>query len=528
MKYITLSLPMGLRWHGTDYQGRNRWHSANLMRWDDGAMMPVGGWSKFNDVATGDQSRFPDTGAVKCAHSWFANAAAGDSGAAYFLAGATHSNVYIMNGLGEVIDITPTGIAPGSEASYDNRGYGGGLYGEGLYGTQRSAEGQTKVPATTWALDNYGEWLLGVNTTDRNIYKWAPGDKDMTKLANAPVCLSMVTTEERFVFALAALDSSGVVNVRRVAWCDRENPEEWTATALNEAGGFELQTDGAIRCGVRVRGRTLIITTTDAHIAQYSGPPLVYGFQQVGRNCGVISDRAVATTGDGAFWMGTNDFYVYDGSTVRELPCEVHDYVYRFINRSYVSNTYAVANARNNEIWWFYTSTFSPSYTTDGGGLIAYNDRYVSYDYKQNIWSFGEISRMSGVDSGVFNDPVWIDEDNYVWRHELYAQPHVGSTPWAETGPISIGDGDQVIKATQVLTDSIPNKRINLEFKTRFEPQGEERTYGPYEVKPQTDVRFSGRQIRMRVNAIENLEPTENHDYRIGDMRLLITGGGRR
>ncbi len=135
---------------------------------------------------------------------------------------------------------------------------------------------------------------------------------------------------------------------------------------------------------------------------------------------------------------------------------------------------------------------------------------------------------MSGVDSGVFNDPVWIDEDNYVWRHELYAQPHVGSTPWAETGPISIGDGDQVIKATQVLTDSIPNKRINLEFKTRFEPQGEERIYGPYEVKPQTDVRFSGRQIRMRVNAIENLEPTENHDYRIGDMRLLITGGGRR
>ena len=498
------------------------------MRWDNGAMLPVGGWTKYSDVSTGEQAQFPETGSVKAAHSWFANASAGDGGASYFLAGATHSNVYIMNGLGEITDTTPAGLTVGSETSYNNRGYGGGLYSDGLYGTSRPAEGASKVPATTWALDNYGEWLLAVNTTDRSIYKWAPGNQVMTELSGAPSCLSMVTTEERFVFALAAEDSTGVINVRRVAWCDREDPETWDATATNEAGGFELQTDGAIRCGVRVRGRTLIITTTDAHIAQYSGPPLVYGFQRVGKNCGVISDRAVATTGEGAFWMGLNDFYFYDGSVVRELPCDVHDYVYRFINRSYIDNTYAVANAKNNEIWWFYTSTASQSIQTDDGGLIAYNDRYVSYDYKQNIWSFGEISRMSGVDSGVFDDPVWIDEENKVWRHELYAQKHEGSLPWAETGPVVMGYGDQVINATQVLTDAVPDRRINLEFKTRFEPQGEEFVYGPYDLAPKVDVRFSGRQMRMKISAIEDLEPTENHDFRVGDFRVLVDGMGRR
>ena len=102
-----------------------------------------------------------------------------------------------------------------------------------------------------------------------------------------------------------------------------------------------------------------------------------------------------------------------------------------------------------------------------------------------------------------------------------------GSLPWAETGPISIGEGDQVMKAVQVLTDSIPENRVTLEFKTRFEPQGEEKSYGPYPVKPKTDVRFTGRQMRMRVNAIED-DASTNHDYRIGDMRVMVTPGGRR
>lgn len=537
MKYLKLSIPMGVRWHGTGYQANNRWHQANMMRWDDGAMMPVGGWLPYLGVDGNQSGVGLDNGSVKNAHSWFGKTGTAADGASYYLAMATHSDVFVINGLGEYTEVKPDGLTEGSDAPYLNRGYGGGVYGaEGgqpvnatsFYGTPRQSEDQSKVPATTWALDNYGDWLVAVSTADRRLWKWVPGQQKMEPLsADAPNCLSMVATEERFIFALGAEDSSGAINVRRVAWCDREDPDTWQATPENEAGGFELQTNGALRCGVRVRGRTLLLTTTDAHVAQYSGPPLVYGFQQVGKNCGVISDRAATSTGAGAFWMGDNDFYVYDGSSVRELPCEVHDYVFRFLNRSFKSNIYAVANAANNEIWWFYTSTEAQATQNADGALMAYNDSYVSYDYKQNVWSFGKINRMCGVDSGIFDDPIWIDSNNKLWRHELIAQTHEGSLPWAETGPISLGEGDQVIKATQVLSDSIPENRVTLEFKTRFEPQGEEQSYGPYEVKPQTDVRFTGRQVRMRVNAIED-DSSTNHDYRIGDMRLLVTGGGRR
>ena len=120
--------------------------------------------------------------------------------------------------------------------------------------------------------------------------------------------------------------------------------------------------------------------------------------------------------------------------------------------------------------------------TTDPDGnpvIKKYNDRYVAYDYAQNVWTFGRDQPDTGVDSGVFDNPIWIDKDGNVYKHEIENAPHGDYKPFAETGPISIGEGDQVIKATQLLTDSIPENRVTLEFKTRFEPQGEEQVHGP-------------------------------------------------
>ena len=550
MKYLKLSVPPGVRWHGTAYQCENRWRDASLMRWDQGAMLPIGGWVTFldskpqdwDDDVDGDFNpspvQLPDTAVPREAHSWFLNDAA--SGAGYYLAVATPTNLYAMDGLGQITHINASVSLPGEETPSLNRGYGGGLYGKESYNTRRQGESQTKLPATTWTLDNYGEWLLAVSTTDRNIWAWKPADNEFVKLSDTavdcPRCLSLVATEERFIFALAAEDQ-GKINVRRIAWCDREAPEDWTISATNEAGGFELQTDGAIRCGIRVRGRTLILTTTDAHAAQYSGPPLVYGFQQVGKNCGIISDRAAAATGAGAFWMGRDGFYTYDGSAVRELPCEVSDRVFRFMDTSFPQNVFAVANAKFNEITWFYTSRDQegeivvqnpeePDPEKQIKVIRKVNNRYVTYDYAQNIWSIGEIDRHVGVDSGVFNDPIYLDHDNKVYRHEIENAGHGDQKPFAETGPITIGEGDQVIKATQVITDSIPANRVTLEFMTRFQPQGDEITFGPYDVLPQTDVRFTGRQMRMKVNVID--DQNDSKDVRIGDMRVLVGGGGRR
>ena len=164
----------------------------------------------------------------------------------------------------------------------------------------------------------------------------------MKVLPNSPRCLSLVATEERFI--LLAAERNGTINVRRIAWCDREDPEQWTPQARTRQV-VELQTDGAIAA-------EYVCARSDADPDHYgrarravlwapSGLRLPAGRQELRGDL----DRAAAATGAGAFWMGRDGFYRYDGSAVRELPCEVNDEVFRFMDTSFPQNVYAVANA---------------------------------------------------------------------------------------------------------------------------------------------------------------------------------------
>ena len=79
--------------------------------------------------------------------------------------------------------------------------------------------------------------------------------------------------------------------------------------------------------------------------------------------------------------MGRDGFYTYDGSAVRELPCEVSDRVFRFMDSSSYHNVFAVANAKFNEIVWFYTSRDQEGEEVidDGETVIKkVNNRYVT------------------------------------------------------------------------------------------------------------------------------------------------------
>jgi hypothetical protein len=325
-------------------------------------------------------------------------------------------------------------------------------------------------------------------------------------VANAPTAnLSLVVTEERFLFALGA---GG--NPRLVRWADRETLTDWTASATNEAGDIELQTSGQIMCGIRTRGATLILTDTDAHVANYIGPPFVYGFERIGTSCGAISRKAMVAVDDGAFWMGQRGFYRQNGQSVEQLPCDVFDRVYGDLNRSQASKCWAVANAQYNEIWFFYPS-----------GVSSDCDRYATFNYRDNTWAIGAISRTSGVERGVFRFPLWAATGGTVYEHEKGLN-YDGATIYAESGPVSLGAGDQVMCATSLIPDELTRGDVTMTFTTRFHPNGESRSYGPYGMNTPTDVRFTGRQVRMRV------EGARLADWRVGTPRLEVTPGGRR
>jgi hypothetical protein len=260
----------------------------------------------------------------------------------------------------------------------------------------------------------------------------------------------------------------------------------------------------------RGRGQSLIFTDIDMHRMTYVGAPFIYSTERVATNCGLVSRKAVATSDAGTFWMGLKSFFVYNGSAVQELECEVKDYVFGDINRSQISKSWATTVGQHGEIWWFYCSSSSNEI-----------DRYVSFDYKQGHWVTGSLSRTCGVDRGVFRHPIMATPAGAIYDHEL-GLDYEGATAFAETGPFSIGSGDNIVRVTQLIPDELTQGDVTATFKTRLYPNGAETSHGPFSMSNPTSVRFSGRQARMRVEAARPA------DWRVGVMRVDATQGGRR
>jgi len=490
MALVALDVPAGIYNHGTELDSAGRWIDGNFIRWQNGSVRPIGGWTTRKASATAAAPR----GMV----SWV------DHSEVTHIAVGTYNKLYAINQGSAVQDITPSGLNAGSENANANYGFGGQTYGNDQYGQPRDAA--VPEPVTTWSLDSFGQYLIACSSDDGKIYEWQLSTSAVaTLLSNAPTNASAVmVTDERFVFCLGA---GG--NPQKIQWSDRENSNLWAPAITNQAGDIELQTTGKIMCGVRVKGSALIITTSDAHTATYAGPPFVYSFDRVGSSCGIVSRQAVVAVDQGAFWMGTGGFYQFNGNSVQEMPCDVLDYVFTSLNSAQRSKVCAIHNSQFGEIWWFYPSSASNE-----------NDRYVVYDYKEGHWNIGTLSRTTGVDLGAFSSPLWFDAAGNLYNHEL-GYTH-DSAPFLESGPISIGSGDNIMRVNEIIPDEGTQGEASLTFKTRFYPNGSETEHGPFTLQNPTGARFQGRQVRMRING------SELNNWRAGKMRLNVVEGGRR
>ncbi len=493
MALVEIKPPAGFHNHGTDLESEGRWRDGNFVRWHEGSLRPIRGWAARN--ASAEYAAAP-RGMI----AWQ------DNSLSRWVAAVTYNKLYVTTSGGTTSDITPAGLTAGVEDATVNTGFGGGYYGTGYYGQARPDTGNYGE-VTTWALDTYGQYLVACSSADGKLYEWqlntgAPA----AVIANAPTNnLGLVVTEERFLFALGA---GG--NPRKVQWCDFEDNTLWTPASTNQAGDQLLQTTGQIMCAARTQGQTLVVTDQDAHRAVYVGAPFIYQFERVGTACGAVARNAIADTAGGVYWMGQRGFYYYDGSRVQEVPCPVWDRVFLNINSAQVTKSWAVANGQNGEVWFFYPSANSTEI-----------DSYVAYDFHDGHWLVGSIDRTSGVDRGIFRQPVWASSAGRLYDHENGFN-YDGAEVYAESGPFRIGAGDNLAAVTKLVPDELNLGDVTATFKTRLYPTADETSHGPYTMGNPTSVRFQGRQIRMRLSG------NVGGDWRVGKFRFDVKPAGRR
>jgi hypothetical protein len=353
------------------------------------------------------------------------------------------------------------------------------------------------------SLDNFGTDLLAINGSNK-LCHFGTG----AAVSSAPDAKALVVTPERFVLLIGA---DNVAN--KVAWADQESLTDWDfMDPNNQAGTFELQAQGTLLAGRRTRGETLLWTTEDLWSMRYIGLPLVYAFQQLGRSCGAISDKSMVTVDAGAYWMGSQGFYKYDGF-VQALPSEVGDYVFRRLNRNAAHRVFAMTVSRYNEVWWFYPA-----------GTSAENTSYVAYNYVENHWMIGELGRTAGVDRSPYPLMSAMAYPS-VLHHEL---PMSGGGEWGslpdafiESGPVELGDGDNVMHVRRLIPDEKTLGETRVKFFAAQTPTSAETMHGPFTLASNTDVRFCGRQVRVRIEQVAA-------DWRVGVPRLEVVPGGLR
>lgn len=492
MALIPLKIPPGVYRNGTEYQSSGRWYDANLVRWYQDTMRPVGGWQKRSDNAV--------TGSARGILTWRDNA--NDR----WIAIGTNSKLYAMNEAGTLTDITPSGYTTGNVGGEKKLGYGYLSYGSYNYGVPRPDTGEI-LSATTWSLDTWGQNLVACANTDGKLYEWDLNIlNDAVAITNAPTnCVGLVVTAERILMALGAGGDK-----RRIDWCDQENNTLWTPAATNQAGSYNITSNGSLMCAKRVRGLTILFTDVDVHTATYIGSPYIYSFDRVGSGCGVISKQAVAATDNSCIWMSRSGFWIYDGFA-KPLPCDVGDFVLNDINYAQDSKIYCVHNSAFGEVWWFYPS-----------GSSTEVDAYVSYNYREGHWSIGNLARTCGTDRGVFTYPLMVSTDGYIYEHETGLIDAGTESIFAQSGPVEINGGGSSMYVDKVIPDENTLGDVEISFTTKSYPTSSEVSYGPYTASQPTDVRFTGTQVKVK------LEANRTADWRVGITRLQAKPTGKR
>jgi hypothetical protein len=434
-------------------------------------------------------------------------------------------------------------INVGGDKSFVDFGWGTGTWGLSTWGTPRPASASLSLLAQVWQFDNYGQNLI-LQLVDGAIYEWDPttgiGTR-ATAIAGAPTKskFALVSTPDRHLVCFGTEDTLGDPTSQDpmyVRFSSQENINDFVATATNTAGGQRLTDGNEIISALRSRGQILIWTDTSLHGQQFLGPPYTFGFQQLGANCGIIAPHASADVNGVAYWMSKDAFFVFDGS-VKKIPCTVQDYVFEDLNIAQATSVNVGINTQFNEVTWFY-----PSLSSD------YVNRFVTYNYMENVWSIGSMARTAWTDIGTFDKPLAakynpLDTEATIstiygltaGRTHLYNQEDgvdANGDPlpaYIYSGYFDIGDGDQVLFMKRFIPDFKRQEGdLIVRLLLRLYPQSSATpsSLDPYVITPTTekvDTRARGRQIQLRIESDEL-----NSWWRFGTMRVDIQPDGTR
>jgi hypothetical protein len=439
---------------------------------------------------------------------------------------------------------TATSTAGSTEAAtmltYKSTTNSGTSTGWGVSATESSLSLQLRL----WSLDNFGEDLL-MNPRDGGIYVWVEDTptqraKNIVDVGGATDCPTIATKVlvsdiGQHVMAFGADPfGGGAQDKMLVRWSTDQSYLNWDeADTAENAGSIRLSNGSFIVNAEQTRQEILVWTDSALYSIQYQGAVYIFTATLISSGTDLIGPNATATAVNTTFWMGSDNFYYYDG-TVNRMPCTVREKVFLDLNFEQRYKVYAAINSENNEVTWFYPSANSSE-----------NNRYVTYNYAEKAWYYGTMARTAWIDRGFGDNPIAASTDYYLYYHEVGSDDGSTNPPspivtYIESSPVEIEEGERFAFVSRIIPDisfrNTPNQFPEGEVTFSIRPQNYPGalkgtsdangvTYN-YSVNTFTDqlfTRIRGRSVILRVSS-DGLGVA----WRLGTPRLDIRLDGRR
>lgn len=445
-------------------------------------------------------------------------------------------------------------INVGLDTTVNGTGWGVGTWGRGTWSSAAPGGLSTINELRLWTHDNIGEDLL-MCPRDSSIYYWdktggltsrakelsaaTTGLASGTKTSVPQIAKQiLVSDRDRHTIAFGCdnvganssdTQGDGVQDSLLIRFSSQEDPVDWWPTATNTAGDLRLGAGSTFMQALETKREILIWTDTALTSMRFIGDPFTFGLQQISSGITIISPYSAAASGDFVFWMGLDTFYIYAGQT-QQLPCSVKDKVFLDFNFAQKSKVVSAVNSEFTEITWFYPSAASDD-----------NDRYVTYNYGEKVWTYGSIARTSWVDRGTRDYPIGAGA-GYLYNHEYgYDDDGSAMSSYIESAAMDIADGDRFAYIRKLVPDltfdgsvALSSPQAEFTLKARNNPGADfDSTSSGISVRTQTtpveeyteqlDMRVRGRSFALRVES-----SALGSKWKLGSPRIDIRPDGRR
>ena len=430
----------------------------------------------------------------------------------------------------------------GLNTSITGDGWNAGTWGRGTWNSATTPTIQDVM--RLWTHDNFGEDLI-INIHNGGLYYYDSSQgltyratvlSSVAGAVSPPSIATKVLVSDVDLHVIAfgcdSEDDPGTQDPLLIRFSDQRNALDWKATVDNTAGDLKISSGSKIITAIETKREILVFTDTSIYSMQFVGPPDTFGITIVSEGISIRSPNSAVAIEDNVFWMGSNEFYVYNGA-VQKIPCTLKDFVFSDFNSLQSEKVFAGVNSSFSEIWWFYPSADSNEV-----------DKYVIYNYQQQIWYYGSLNRTAWLDRGVNELPISASTDFYLYNHETgdddgSTDPVTAIPAHIESSQMDIGEGDQFTFISRIIPDitfrnSEIGKKASLILKTRNFPGGNYLQTDPTEVSKTATVpveqftndafiRLRGRSFALRVESTET-----GISWRLGSPRIDIRPDGRR